>query len=163
MDVRALLTELQAARVEFVLTGSVAAAAYGISMEPRDLDVAPATDDANLERLAALLSRVDARPRYEPNWPFSREDCERWTPEPPSEENLDHLFDTRLGPLDVVPWRSGRYEELVERALILEEGRLRVLVAHPDDLAAKMTFLKQRDRLPQLAVAAEQPSVEAPW
>ena len=163
MDVRALLTELQDAGIRHVLTGSVAAAAYGVRVSPRDLDIAPDTEPANLERLAALLRRVEARPRHHPNWPFSEAECERWTPEPPTEENLDHLLDTRLGPLDVVPWRSGRYEELVGRALTLEADGLRVLVAHPDDLVAKMTFPKQRERVPELAAAAERPRLRAPW
>lgn len=163
MDVRPLLTELQEAGVRYVLTGSVAAAAYGVPVEPRDLDVAPETEPENLTRLAALLTRIGAKPRHDPNWQFSEEECERWTPDPPTEENLDHLFDTRLGPLDVVPWRSGRYEELAARGLPVEADGLRVLVAHPDDLAAKMTFPKQRERLPHLAAAAARPRPAAPW
>lgn len=136
------------AGVEFVLTGSVAAAAYGAPAEPNDLDIAPAPGPGNLARLAELLGAWGAKPRFDPDWPhMSEEDCERWTPEPATADNLDHLYETPHGLFDVVPWRSGTYEELAPRALEAPfEGR-RVLVAAPCDLLPHLRLHKEKHRL----------------
>lgn len=155
---RGLLTALREADVRFVLTGSLAAGAYGIAIEPRDLDIAPDTAADNLERLATVLDRIGAKPRYDPDWPESPspEECERWRPDPPTEKHFDHLMDTSLGRLDIILWRSGRYEELIGRAQLLEVEGLRIPVAHPRDLIAwaRPHREKHRIRIPFLEDAA---------
>lgn len=145
---------LGAAGVRYVLTGSVAAQAWGVPCDPRDLDVAPDLDAGNLARLAALLGSWGARPHYDPAWPqVTREDCARWTPEPPTAENLDHLFETPHGLFDVVPARSGDYADLAPRAVSVEG----VLVAHPRDLLRTLhpEREKHRGRSLQLAELCE--------
>lgn len=136
------------------MSGSVAALAHGVPLQPRDLDIAPDLSEDNLERLAALLERWQAKPVHEPSWPesLSPEECAAWTPNPATPGRLDHLLLTTLGRLDVVPWRSGWYLDLIRRAVELEIAGSRVPVAHPDDLIATLDLRseKHRDRLPHL-------------
>ncbi|MDQ3407546.1 MAG: hypothetical protein M3472_05245, partial [Chloroflexota bacterium] len=138
LDQAAILRGLEDAGVRYVVTGSVAAAAYGVPVEPRDVDIAPDLSTENLERLASVLRRWNAKPVHDPAWSgtLSPEECEAWTPDPPTPGRLDHLMTTSVGPFDVVPWRSGWYLDLVRRAVEREVAGLRVLVAHPDDLIA---------------------------
>ena len=60
-DVPTLLAVLETHGVRYILIGSVAAQAYGVDVEPGDLDIAPAFDVDNLSRLARALLAVDAR------------------------------------------------------------------------------------------------------
>jgi hypothetical protein len=69
LDVRAILQELRDGGVRFVLTGSVAAVAYGVPVNPGDLDVAPDLAADNLERLAAVVAAWDAKPGMIPIGP----------------------------------------------------------------------------------------------
>jgi hypothetical protein len=56
-----LLEVLAAHQVRFILTGSVAVQAYGVEIGvPGDLDITPALDRANLERLSGALLALDA-------------------------------------------------------------------------------------------------------
>ncbi|MDP8911862.1 MAG: hypothetical protein M3M94_07350, partial [Actinomycetota bacterium] len=64
-----LVAALEDADVRYVLTGSVAAAVYGVEVEPRDFDIAPDLADENLRRLAGLLASWNAKPRYDPDSP----------------------------------------------------------------------------------------------
>ena len=156
LDVAALLRAVDG--IECVVTGSVAAAAYGVPGEPNDFDIAPSTDVANLARLAGLLDTLGARPRFDPDWPEMTEaDCEGWTPEPPSAQNLDHLYETPYGLFDVVPWRSGTYDELAPRAARSSfEGR-RVMVAATCDLLPHLRLHKPKheQRAPYLTDLCE--------
>jgi hypothetical protein len=145
VDVRALLGGAHAAGVDYVVTGSVAALAYGVPTEPRDLDIAPALDPSNLARIAELLREWGAKPHFDPDWEqVTEEDCERWTPDPATAENLDHLFETRHGLFDVVPQRSGVFEELAPRALVASLDGAPVRVAHPCDLIPHLRLHKPK-------------------
>ena len=141
-----ILVELDRANVRHVLTGSVAAACYGVPVEPRDLDIAPDLDPENLSRLAELLRRWGAKPVHHPDWSESLtvEECERWTPDPPTPENLDHLMTTPHGLVDVVPFRSGTYRDLSPRALPLDVDGRTIQVAHPADLVATLRPHKRK-------------------
>ena len=144
---------LGAAGVRYVVIGSFAAQIHWVEVEPRDFDVVPETSPENLRRLAAVLEALHARPHFDPAWPFSRERCEAWTPEPATEENLDHLYDSAHGLFDVVPWRAGRYEELAERAVTIDQ----IMVADVDDLIRQLRLHRpsHQQRLPQLEAAKE--------
>jgi hypothetical protein len=136
-----------------VLIGSVAAAARGVPVEPRDFDIVPQLEEDNLQRLAVLLSVWNAKPRFDPAWPhMTRQDCESWTSEPATVENLDHLFETDVGMFDVVPELGGSYNELITRADTLELHDEMVLVAAPADLIGHLRLHKEkhRSRLPYL-------------
>jgi hypothetical protein len=170
--VSGLLAVLDAYDVWYVVTGSVAALLVGVVVEPGDLDVTPAGDGANLERLGQALEDLDAR-QY-PDEPFGRwaisEDGERrwvefeptdadrtaraaWRPDPADIASFDHLLQTRLGTLDVVPEIAGTYEELRDRALPVDvEGRT-VWVESVADQLATLTVPrrgKDRDRVQRL-------------
>jgi hypothetical protein len=139
---------LAKARVLYVLVGSVAARKYGVDVVPRDFDIVPESSTGNLRRLAGVLEELHARPHFDPDWPFSREECDAWTPEPASEENLDRLYDSAHGLFDVVPWRAGRYEELAPRAVVVDG----IAVASVDDLIRQLRLHKPKhqQRLPLL-------------
>jgi hypothetical protein len=158
IDRDGLFRALDAADVAYVLVGSVAAEAYGAQVSPRDFDIVPDTAAANLAHVAALLAELDAKPQFDPDWPFSRAECDAWQPTPPTEENLDHLFETRLGLFDVVSWRAGRYERLRPRAAIAEHNGIPVPVAHIEHLIEPMRMhkAKHQERRPQLEAALAQ-------
>ncbi len=157
LDIQAMV--LATAGVRYVLTGSVAAAAYGVPVEPRDLDIAPAVDPENLARLAGVLRRWGAKPVPDPDWPQSLapEECERWVPDPPTSEHLDHRMATPHGYFDVVPSRSCTYGDLIRRALPLHHEGRTILVAHPEDLIAVLRLhkAKHQSRLPHLEAIRE--------
>ena len=69
-DIEALLGLLDRHGVRYVVTGSVAARLHGVPLEPGDLDVTPASDQENLDRLAAALEEVGAD--LDPEEPFGR-------------------------------------------------------------------------------------------
>jgi hypothetical protein len=62
LDLRELLTVLAEHGVDYLVIGGVAAQVHGRRRTTRDLDVTPAPDPENLERLAAALSALDAHP-----------------------------------------------------------------------------------------------------
>lgn len=61
LDIQAILRELVEGGVEFLLIGGVAVGYHGHIRATKDVDVVPAPDRQNLERLAGLLKRLDAQ------------------------------------------------------------------------------------------------------
>lgn len=138
LQVRAIVQQLAAASVRYVLVGSLAAAAWAgaAPAAPGDFDLAPQLTEENLRRLAQLLWRWEARPVHRPDWrrTLSPEDCAAWRPEPPSADQLDHQLVTPLGLVDVVPRIAGPYDELMLRAAPVLAWGIPMSVAHPTDL-----------------------------
>lgn len=167
-NVRELVTVLARAQVRFVLTGSVAAAAWtGRAGELGDLDIAPDLEPGNLARLARLLAALQARPVHRPEWKrtLSPEACSRWRPDPPTEEQLDHQLATAWGPLDVLPRRSGEYAMLTLRGHTVRARGVEVRVADPDDLIATLRpdrEAKHRRRLDELRALRRQRPAASP-
>jgi hypothetical protein len=64
-DPRVILSALQDAGVRFVVIGGFAATIHGSPLPTSDIDIVPARDEENLERLASALFRLDARLRTE--------------------------------------------------------------------------------------------------
>ena len=60
-----ILAALEQHRVRYVLIGGIAALARGASLLTEDVDITPAPDLENLERLAAALRDLDARIRVD--------------------------------------------------------------------------------------------------
>jgi predicted nucleotidyltransferase len=58
-----ILRVLKKHEVRFVVIGAIAAIAQGYPLTTQDLDITPARDPGNLERLAAALRELDARVR----------------------------------------------------------------------------------------------------
>jgi predicted nucleotidyltransferase len=61
LNIQAVLRELVAGSVEFLLIGGVAVGYHGHIRATKDVDVVPAPDRLNLERLAGVLERADDR------------------------------------------------------------------------------------------------------
>ena len=162
---RALLDVLDAHSVRYVVIGSVAALLHGVQLKPADLDVTPALDRENLERLARALDELGAR-QYpdepfgrwqadgsgERHWvefqptPADREARARWRPDPADATSFDHLLRTRHGTLDVVPDVARTYEELRPRAVQLAfDGRNVFVESIADQLATLTVPRRQKD------------------
>lgn len=154
--------------IRYVLAGSVAAQAHGVSaIEPGDLDITPACDRETLGRLACVLKALQARPEPTPgHWstgpdgerkwvceeptPEHLARLEQWFPNPDDPTSFDHLFFTRLGNLDVVPEIAGTYEVLRRRAVAAEFAGCEVFVAHVDDLLAALTVPRRVKDVPRV-------------
>lgn len=64
-DPRLICSAFDAEGVRFVVIGGFAAAIHGSPLPTSDVDIVPARDDENLERLARALNRLHARLRTE--------------------------------------------------------------------------------------------------
>jgi hypothetical protein len=143
LDLAAILDALDRHSVRWVLTGSLVLAAYGARLTPNDIDVTPALDDDNLAAVARLAAELEAVPAHAPDWP----DCpplewhHHWRPWPATTANLDHLFVTTAGMVDIVPELCGTYDELVSRATPLQIGPHQVLVADPGSVLDRISQL----------------------
>lgn len=158
-DIPELLDVLATHGVRYVLTGSVAALAYGVDIgQAGDLDITPALDEENLTRLAAALREIEAgldpdapfghweaRPDGEKKWVVDMPTPElqarraRWSPDPTDVSTFDSLFCSRLGNFDVVPQISGAYDALMKRAVHLRAWSVDLWVVHIDELLAALT------------------------
>jgi hypothetical protein len=159
-DVEALLEVLSRHEVEFVVTGSAAAALLGIPLDPGDLDITPATDRANLVRLATALDEIEARQypdepfvRWEEggDWdgggrwtpfeptPEDRRAREDWRPDPDELDSFDHLLASHYGSVDVVPKLAGRHEVLRPSAVAVTVNGHRVWVESIADQLSTLT------------------------
>ncbi|MEX0675359.1 MAG: hypothetical protein WD067_11335 [Gaiellaceae bacterium] len=129
-DVPALLRLLTEQGVRYVVTGSGAVMLHGVELVPGDLDITPALDRENLERLAALLEAIGARPDPEAFGHWGEDG--RWVrreptpeelvskPDPADPDSFDHLYESDYGAFDVVPRLVGTYEELLPRAVEID-------------------------------------------
>ena len=151
-DLPALLQVLDGSGLHYVVTGSVAALLYGVELEPRDLDITPALDPDNLQRLVAILEEIEATPESLGHWEtkpdgekkwvdeeVTAEALARWQPDVEDISTLDHLFFTRWGNFDVVPQIAGDYDVLRQTAVRKHAFGYEVWVAHVDDVLAKLT------------------------
>ena len=143
-----MLNALRLHEIRWVMTGSTVLAAYSSELRPNDLDVTPALDEQNLQRVAALLVELGGLPIHEPKWHDSLtvEQCSAWRPEPASEEQLDHLFVTRLGMLDIVPRLCGTYEELLPKATHVDAFGEDLLLCDPNEVLRKMPARRKKDQ-----------------
>ena len=159
----ALIDVLDRHEVAFVIGGSVGALAHGASdVQPGDFDVIPATDPANLRRLAAALDELQAVAQPTTGrWDTDDAAGEhRWVEDgverplapldPRDADTFDHSFDTTLGRLDVVPRIAGRHEDLRRRATRLAVNGREAWVAAPIDLLAGMTAARRPKDVPRV-------------
>ena len=165
-DTPALLKKLHKHKINYVLIGSVAAQLYGVDVQPGDLDITPALDRQNLNRLAEFLVDIEARlpdgpgghwehqEGGEKKWishgdPTPEELAERaaWVPDPDDVSSFDSLFYTKYGNFDVVPDLTGDYEALMRRAIQADAFGQSIWVAHVDELLAALTVpRREKDR-----------------
>lgn len=152
--VRAIIALLDRHRVDYVVIGGIGARLWGSPLLTDDLDICPATDEANLGRLAAALDEAGAR--YRPSG------LEEGAFTPPWDERAfgPHLggslaITCNLGWIDLWfrPDGTGGYDDLIDRAATVEIADARVKVASIDDIIrSKEASGRQKDleRLPHL-------------
>lgn len=164
-----ILETLDEMEVQFVITGSVAARLHGVDLEPRDLDIVPATDVANLDRLVRVLEVLEARPagpfgdwtvlpNGEMKWiarPTTEEEIQAWTPGVHDLSSLDHCYRSRFGNVDVVPSVTGTYEVLMRRAIQIPAFGYTPWVAHIDELLARLTVPRRDENAVRVAQLRE--------
>jgi predicted nucleotidyltransferase len=130
LDLRELFRALAEGGVDYLVIGGVAAQVHGRRRTTRDLDVIPAPDEENFERLAAALLNLEAHPV----------ELGSGTPTPSAEQlrlaPIAPPLATRQGELHIlneVPG-AGDYEEMRARALPLDLDGTIVHVVGIDDL-----------------------------
>ena len=142
-DPRRIFEVLARRDVDYVVIGGIAVIAHGHTRNTRDVDLMAAPERANLERLAAVfrdlgarLSGVDAHlldvDVYDPGTLAS---------------GANFTLETDAGGLDYFNQVPGAapYQELRERALVVDLEGLRIAVAGLDDLIR----MKQASGRPQ--------------
>ena len=102
LDIQGLLGELSREGVDFIVIGGVAVGYHGHVRATKDVDVVPAPDAANLQKLTRVLKQLDAE--VEGAEEFDRGEL----PDPLDPEVLalggNWVLITRLGRLDVMQW-----------------------------------------------------------
>ena len=161
-DPVAALRVLVEGDVDFVVIGGIAARLRGAPLLTQDVDITPATDRHNLERLKRALEELEARLRTasEPEgvtFPFDPallESARVWT------------FITRFGDLDLVaaPAGTNGYDDIVRDAddlRVATDPELIVKVASlVDVIRSKEAAGREKDRaaLPMLRRTLEESS-----
>lgn len=151
LDPKRLTSALVRRDVDFIVIGAIAAIAQGYPLNTQDLDITPARDPDNLERLAAALKDLDARLRI-PNDPSGIEfpiearflgSVDSWTLKTPSGD-LDLRFR---------PSGTAGYEDLKRGAISAELWGHEILVSSlPDIIRMKEAAARPKDlaQLPAL-------------
>lgn len=102
LDIRAILGELAKEGVDFLIIGGVAVGYHGHIRATKDVDVVPAPDPANLEKLTIALRKMGAEVEGADEF----DDGE--LPDPLDPEALalggNWVLQTRLGRLDIMQW-----------------------------------------------------------
>jgi hypothetical protein len=142
-DLDALIAALIDAGVEFVVVGGAAAVLHGAPIATVDLDIVHRRSPENVERLLALLSRLEATVREPANRGLR-----------PTAELLlgrgQNLLSTALGPLDLLGVLHDQrgYEELLPKTEILSDGALEIRVLDLNTLIeVKADAGRAKDRL----------------
>lgn len=136
LDIQGILEELDGAGVEFIVIGGVAVGFHGYVRATKDLDVVPAPDRRNLERLAAALRDLDAA--LDGVGEFETAEL----PDPLDVESLaqggNWVLQTRLGRFDIMQWigEDGLWDTLSSSAVEAQVEGMRVKIAAYDDLVA---------------------------
>lgn len=130
LDLRELLATLHRHEVEYTVIGGVAVQVHGHRRTTKDLDVIPDPERPNLERLAHALEELGAHPRDLPGGAPTAEHLASAPVVPP--------LTTEHGELHILRDVPGAppYDQLRNRALMIEFGGIALAVAGLDDLIA---------------------------
>ncbi len=152
--VRALIELLARHRVDYVVIGGIGARLWGSPQLTDDIDICPASDKANLRRLAATLDEAEAR--FRPPGLEEGAQTPRWD----ARTFRAHLggslaVTSKLGWIDLWfrPDGTGGYADLIERAVRVEVGAIDVKLASLEDIIrSKEASGRDKDlaRLPHL-------------
>jgi predicted nucleotidyltransferase len=155
LDIQGILAQLHGARVEFVVIGGVAVGFHGYVRATKDLDVVPAPDRPNLERLVTVLRALDAELDGAGEFEASE------LPDPLDASTLElggnWVLQTRLGRFDIMQWIGDAelWTMLSPSAVEVEMEGMQVKIAGYDDLvalkrkAARPSDLEDLERLRQ--------------
>ena len=150
-DPLAVLRALEAAGVDFVLIGGVAARLHGSPTLTRDVDICHSRERSNLDRLATVLEQLHAELRgVDDDVPFLLDARTL-------RAGGSFTLTTDFGDLDVlaVPAGTAGYEELAASAAVVDLGDTSVLVATLDDLIRmKRAAGRPKDRVEVEILAA---------
>jgi hypothetical protein len=166
LDLRRLVASLDRHQVEYLLCGGAAATAtaYGARRLSEDADCVVRRERANLDRLAGALRELNGRLRVAG---MSDEEAKRLPVQIDARTLCDLSITTWMtaaGPLDVLAGlqaADGRlvpYEELAERATVLQAAGSVVRAASLDDIIVakeRANRLKDQDALPALRALRE--------
>ncbi|MGE0792481.1 MAG: hypothetical protein AB7S26_42820 [Sandaracinaceae bacterium] len=159
-DISALIEALTHAGVEFVVVGGAAAVLHGAPAQTFDLDIVHRRSPANVDRLFAALTSLDA---------WVRDPARRWLrPERAALEGPGQLLlSTSPGPLDILGalHDGGGYEELASTAISLVDGATRISVIDlPTLIEVKTRAGRAKDRLvlPLLLALVDESTKQGP-
>lgn len=136
LDIQTILEELVQGGVEFLLIGGIAVGYHGHVRATKDVDVVPAPDPDNLQKLARTLERLDAK--VEGADELGSDEL----PDPLDPEALalggNWVLQTRFGRLDIMQWigDNALWEKLSPAAIDDEIGGLPVRMVSYGDLVA---------------------------
>ena len=148
LDARRIFRALNEHGVQYVVIGGYGGVLYGIARATDDVDITPATDKANLERLAGALRELDARlmpPGVdEPiDWPWSADSFAQFTTLTTRTAAGD--LDIYLRP-DAPGGRTFDYEQFAANAVIIELDVDVPAAALEDIIASKEASGREKDR-----------------
>ncbi len=146
LDIQRLFAALAEHRVDYVVIGGVAAQVHGHRRTTRDLDVIPAPNDENLNRLANALRELEAHPRDLPGGAPTREQLGSAPVVPPLSTAHGELHILRDVP------GAAAYDDLRRRGLPLDLQEVQVVIAGLDDLIAMKRASGRPADLEDLAV-----------
>jgi predicted nucleotidyltransferase len=136
LDIRGILAELVREGVDFLVIGGVAVGYHGHVRATKDVDVVPAPDPENLEKLARVLQRLETQ--VEGANEFDAEEL----PNPLDPEALglggNWVLLTKLGRLDIMQWigEEGLWQRLAPTAIEDVIGGLPIKMVSYEDLVA---------------------------
>jgi predicted nucleotidyltransferase len=134
LDIKTILQRLVEGEVEFLLIGGVAVGYHGHVRATKDVDVVPAPDSENLEKLAQVLREIDAEVEGADDF----EEGELPDPLDPSALELggNWVLSTRLGRLDVMQWigNEALWSRLAPGAIEDRIAGLPIKIVSLDDL-----------------------------
>jgi predicted nucleotidyltransferase len=136
LDIRGILGELAREGVDFLIIGGVAVGYHGHIRATKDVDVVPAPDSANLEKLTGALQRMGAEVEG------AEEFDDGELPDPLDPEALalggNWVLQTRLGRLDIMQWIGDEalWAKLSPAAIEDEIGGVPIKMVSYEDLVA---------------------------
>jgi hypothetical protein len=154
-DTAALIATLHRAGVQFIVVGGAAAQLHGSTMATLDLDIVHRRDPANVDKLLAVLDRLDA---------FHRYDLMNRRQRPTAEQLLGSgqiNLSTSLGPLDplceLAPGQG--YDELMPHSEVMRDEEIEIRVVDLEtliDIKSKVGRTKDKLVVADLMVILEE-------
>lgn len=149
LDPAGLFQALGEAEIDYVLIGGLAVAAHGAVRATKDTDICPNPDDSNLQRLADLLSSIDAVNGDEGEFDANELQAHDFAG---LREGGNLRLRTRLGDLDIMqyvdPFEDRTWEILNKRAETRQAfGRAVRVCSYEDLLEMKQAAGRDQDRI----------------